>query len=1017
MIFTSARYIILLILLLATSRFVYSGSNFTDQQALLFIKDSITSDPLGVLSSWNNSIHFCHWKGVTCSPTRQRVTSLNLSSQHLAGTLSPHIGNLSFLRNITLSQNDFRGSIPNEIGRLFRLQSLSLLSNFFQGEFPANLSQCVNIRRININDNNLEGELPTKFASWPRLYEFDLGNNHFTGSIPPSIGNISSIHVLSLEQNRLTGSIPLEVSHHTKLKVLVLSENKLKGMFPTPLYNISSLYTIDVTTNELKGTFPKDLAFTLPGLTWFYTSDNSFSGPLPQSITNASNLVDLDVGENNIAGPVPMNFGSLHSLVWLNLASNSLGYNQPPDDLSFFESLVNCTNLKELALGGSGLKGKLPESVVNLSTTIEILDMSVNYIYGSIPREIGKLVNIMQIVLKENLLTGPIPDSVGELSQLGFLDLGENQISGVIPTSIGNSTRLVTIILESNMLEGIIPTELFNITTLSELYLASNVLRGVIPEQIVGVSAHCVSLSFSFNRFTGALPSSIGSLKQLAHLYVSNNKLTGDIPATLGNCVMLEDLDLAENHFEGKIPSIFRALKNLAFLDLSSNNMSGSIPSFFTEFRLIEFLNLSHNKLGGEVPKEGLFSNVSAFSVTGNLWLCGGIHSLQLPSCPPPPIITRNKKKTFTKRIVLILVLLPLAMLFACLAFWFYRRQKFKLTNIPVSVLRDDQYPRVSYQDLLLATNEFSPDNLLGEGSYGSVYKGVLQTTDQVVAVKVLKVEVRGAKKSFLAECETLRNIRHRNLIKIITACSSIDYKGNDFKALVFEFKTNESVDKWLHPSPSQGSERNLTLLQRVNISIDVALGVDYLHNHSHTKIIHRDIKPSNILLDEEFVAHVGDFGLARFSLSNASDINQTQTSSTGVQGTVGYVPPEYGMGGEISTEGDVYSYGIFLLEMFSGKRPTCSSIVTDNVNNLHDYVRKALPERVTDIADPRIILDQEDHGSTANQSQKRATLEVCLALIFEVGILCSLEMPRERMNITAAVKQLYTARDKLLDK
>ena len=119
-------------------------------------------------------------------------------------------------------------------------------------------------------------------------------------------------------------------------------------------------------------------------------------------------------------------------------------------------------------------------------------------------------------------------------------------------------------------------------------------------------------------------------------------------------------------------------------------------------------------------------------------------------------------------------------------------------------------------------------------------------------------------------------------------------------------------------------------------------------------------------------------------------------------------------MGGEISAEGDVYSYGIFLLEMFSGKRPTCSSTLLDNNNSLHDYVRKALPHRVMNIVDPRIMIDQEDHGLTTNQYNK-AALEVCLASIFQVGILCSLEMPKQRIDISVAIKQLLAARDKLL--
>nr|XP_017241375.1 PREDICTED: probable LRR receptor-like serine/threonine-protein kinase At3g47570 isoform X2 [Daucus carota subsp. sativus] len=682
----------------------------------------------------------------------------------------------------------------------------------------------------------------------------------------------------------------------------------------------------------------------------------------------------FDIIDNCIVGPIPNNLGSLTNLQRLSLSHNPLGDNMRYNDWTFFDSLVNCSRLKRLGLGRTSLRGELPNSIANLSTTLEELYMYGNYIYGSIPHEIGELVNMIHLNFRDNFLTGSIPQSIGRLSKLGGLYLYGNNISGAIPTSISNMTHLVDLYLYDNVLQGSIPAELFNISTLEEVSIANNRLGGAIPNEILFLS-HCIRLSLSQNLFSGPLPSNIGSLKQLVALFVSYNKLRGNIPATLGDCVMLEFLYMEGNLFKGNIPSSFKALKSLAFLDLSDNNISGSIPSFFNGFQLIKFLNLSHNKLEGEVPTEGQFSNVSAFSVAGNLELCGGIQALHLVACPRK--VSRHKKKEFSPRIILIVVLVPLGMLFFFLALIYYRRRNSKKLNDPIPILKEDQYPKLSYQDLLLATNEFSPNNLLGQGRYGSVYKGVLESVEHILAVKVLNIEIHGANKTFLSECETLRHIRHRNLIKIITACSSTDFKGNDFKALVFEFMTNGSVDNWLHPSPSdQGNARNLTLLQRLNISIDVAVGVDYLHHHSHASIIHCDLKPSNVLLDDDLVARIGDFGLARFCFPTTSDINQSQMSSSGVRGTIGYVPPEYGMGGEISTEGDVYSYGIFLLEMFSGKRPTCSSTLLDNNNSLHDYVRKALPHRVMNIVDSRIIIDLDDHGLRTNQSYNKAALE-----------------------------------------
>lgn len=1015
------RYIILFILTLIAcsscrnSATATSLSNVTDQQALLSVKAYITGDPNGVLSSWNHSVHFCNWEGIACSRRRQRVTVLDLSSQKLDGTMSPYIGNLSFLKLLYLDVNNFRGSIPGEIGKLFRLQYLYLGSNLFRGGFPMNLSHCADIRHIHVGENNLGGKLPSDFASWSKLVVFKTRINHFTGEIPSAIGNASSLAVLDIARNNITGSIPLEVAQLVKLEYLQLALNNLLGTVTLQFYNISSLTTVSLTGNDLQGRLPADLFSSLPNMETFFSAVNKFSGPFPPSITNASKLVNLGIGDNNITGPLPINFGSLLSLETLLLGSNQLGHNQQPGDLRFLGSLVNCTRLKSFVLDDTGLTGRLPASIANFSTTLDYLSFAGNYIYGSIPQDIGKLFNLTVLSFDSNLLTRNIPESICKLSKLGKLLLGFNNISGVIPACISNITGLVLLSMEQNLLHGSISSALFNITSLQVISFSHNYLNGVIYE--IGLPSQCWLLYLDQNLLTGPLPSNIGSLKHLIELNLSNNKLTGDIPTSLGDCLMLEVLQMKGNLFEGKIPASFKKLKNLNFLDLSNNKMSGNILNFLGELPLIQFLNLSYNKFGGEVPKKGKFSNDSAFTVVGNFKLCGGIQTLKLPACPTN--VSKTKTNQFPLRMILLLVLIPLAILLACFTFVFYR-MKSKKKKVQTLVLQGDQYPRISYQDLLIATDTFSPENLLGEGRYGSVYKGNLESLQQIVAVKVLNVVVHGANKNFLSECEMLRNIRHRNIIKIITVCSSNDFKGNDFKALVLEFMTKGSLDTWLHPSPSdQGSERNLTLFQRLNIAIDVALAVEYMHNHCHPKIIHCDIKPSNVLLDEEFIARVCDFGLARFFQASATDINQAQTSSTGVRGTVGYVPPEYGMGGKMSAEGDVYSFGILLLEMFSAQRPTGNSMLMDHANNLHEYVRKALPHRVMEIADPRITQHQADGGSLGIElvrgSSIYSTMKVCLGSVFEVGVLCSVEMPRERIGISVAIKMLRVARDKLM--
>lgn len=285
------------------------------------------------------------------------------------------------------------------------------------------------------------------------------------------------------------------------------------------------------------------------------------------------------------------------------------------------------------------------------------------------------------------------------------------------------------------------------------------------------------------------------------------------------------------------------------------------------------------------MPNEGVFENASSISVTGNSLLCGGVQELQLPPCPVEVI-----KQSKSHKLKLVIIIISVVVFFILLAklFAIYWMRKSKKSRSTSSTVEDAS--KVSYRKLHQATEGFSPRHLIGSGGFGSVYKGTFDSEEKVVAIKVLNLQKRGASKSFMAECNALRSIRHRNLVKILTCCSSTDYKGSDFKALVFEFMANGSVDKWLHPLKGAG-DLSLSLLQRLNIIIDVASALHYLHYECGQPIIHCDLKPSNILLDYDMVAHASDFGLARLLLST-NQVHQNQTSTIGLKGTVGYAAP-----------------------------------------------------------------------------------------------------------------------------
>ncbi|XP_052477863.1 LRR receptor-like serine/threonine-protein kinase EFR [Gossypium raimondii] len=201
--------------------------NGTDQHALLQFKTKVTGDPLKIMESWNISIHFCQWHGVTCGRKHQRVTKLDLQFLKLSGSLSPYIGNLSFLRGLNLADNSFYNQIPQEIGRLRRLETLQLTNNSIRGEIPSNLSACSKLTLVDMRSNQLAGEIPASLGLLSNLKFLNFANNSLKGSIPPLFGNLSSLEVLSLAINALSGTIPEALGQLTNLSFFSIYGNAI----------------------------------------------------------------------------------------------------------------------------------------------------------------------------------------------------------------------------------------------------------------------------------------------------------------------------------------------------------------------------------------------------------------------------------------------------------------------------------------------------------------------------------------------------------------------------------------------------------------------------------------------------------------------------------------------------------------------------------------------------------------------------------------------------------------------
>ncbi|TVU33104.1 hypothetical protein EJB05_24889, partial [Eragrostis curvula] len=466
---------------------------------------------------------------------------------------------------------------------------------------------------------------------------------------------------------------------------------------------------------------------------------------------------------------------------------------------------------------------------------------------------------------------------------------------------------------------------------------------------------------------------------------ISNNQFSRQIPSALGECVHLEYLYMEANLLDGRIPESFTNLRGIIVMDLSQNKLSGEIPEFLGTFSDIELLNLSFNNLEGSVPTGGIFHNASEVLIQGNKKLCASSPLLQLPLSS-----SKTSKVRQALNILKIIGFVSLAVIpLSCLVVILLMKNK-KVKQVAQQC--NKELKKFSFTDLVRATDDFSSANLVGSGRYGSVYK------DQI-----------GAPKSFLTECEALKNTRHRNLVRVITACSTYDPTGHEFKALILEYMANGSLESWIYPKANKyGLQRTLSLGSRIVIAMDIASALDYLHNHCMPPMVHCDLKPSNVLLDDVMGAHLADFGLAKFLHSFSYSCHHSSTSLMGPRGSIGYIAPEYGLGSKLSTEGDVYSYGVIILEMLTGRRPT-DEMFTDGFN-LHKYVQKEFPQNIGEIIDPCSKgadnnLEQENHPIVDGAKS-------WIMHLVKLGLSCSMETPKDRPTMQDVYAEIITIRE-----
>ncbi|CAN6162938.1 unnamed protein product [Urochloa humidicola] len=956
------------VLLISSASLVKSCSE-QERSSLIDFRDGLSREANGGLNmSWVNGTDCCRWEGINCSNDGV-VTDVLLGSKGLKGSIPSSLSNLTGLLRLNLSRNSLYGSLPAELvfsssiialdvsfndlsgplqerqssNPVLPLQVLNISSNFLKGQFPSTMLKVMkNLVALNASNNSFTGPMPSSVCNFaPSIAMLDLCLNEFSGTISPEFANCSMLKVLKAGHNNLTGALPHELFNATSLEHLSLPNNDLQGIIDVSnLVKLTNMIILDLGSNGLRGNIPDSIG-QLSRLEELHLDNNLMSGELPSALGNCTGLryitirnnsfngdlsrvnfsqLDLrtaDFSLNNFTGTVPESIYACSNLIALRLAFNKFHGQFSPNivnlrSLSFLsitnnsftnitdalQKLKSCSNLSSLLIG-TNFKGEtIPQDdAIDGFGNLQVLTIDACPLVGKIPLWLSKLTKLEMLDLSNNQLTGPIPSWINTLQFLFYLDISNNSLTGDIPIELMN---MAMIQYERNAVR------------LDPKFLELPVYW-TPTRQYRMLNSFPILLNVGYNSFTGSIPPEIGQLKMLDVLNFSSNNLSGEIPWQISN------------------------LTSLQVLDLSNNQLTGEIPPKLSDLHFLSIFNVSNNELEGPVPNGWQFDTFTNSSYSGNSKLCGPMLMFQ---CNSARTYTTPKKRRNKRTIVALglgvffgglAILLLLARLLMSIrttkpanrnkgnnnrdigATSFNSVSEHLCDMIKGSVLvmvprGKGESNNLTFSDILKATNNFDQQNIIGCGGNGLVYRAELPCGSKL-AIKKLNGEMCLMEREFTAEVEALSMAQHENLVPLWGYC----IQGSS-RLLIYSFMENGSLDDWLHNKDDANSF--LDWPTRLKIAKGAGRGLSYIHNTCKPHIIHRDVKSSNILLDREFNAYVADFGLARLILPYDTHV------TTELVGTLGYIPPEYGQAWVATLRGDIYSFGVVLLELLTGKRP-----------------------------------------------------------------------------------------------
>ncbi|KAK5813214.1 hypothetical protein F383_15451 [Gossypium arboreum] len=795
-----------------------------------------------------------------------------------------------------------------------------------------------------------------------------LWNTNLSGQLPAALSGLSSIRVLTLFGNRFSGNIPQEYSLLQTLWKINVSSNALSDSIPDFIGDLPNIRFLDFSNNGYSGEIPSALFKNCYKTKYVSVSHNSLSGSIPGTIVKCSKLEGFDFSFNNLIGELPSGICDISVLKYASVGSNALSGN-------VLQEMSKCQSLSYLDLSRNSFTGLAPFRVIEFKN-ITYFNVSHNRFFGEIP-SIGSCSETMQFIdASWNSLDGEIPTSISNCKSLKVLDLGFNRLNGTIPVNIADLGRLLAISLANNSLNGTIPAGFGSIELLQVLDL------------------HNLNLA-------GGIPAYVSNCRFLRQLDVSGNALEGHIPDTIYNMTHLEILDLHGNQLNGSIPSSLGNLSKLQFLDLSLNSFSGSIPFSLAHLNMITHFNLSYNNLSGIIPTIQTIQSFGPSAFSNNPGLCG----LPLTSCSlSGRLPTSGRTGVLSTSAIVAIVAAAVILTGVCVVTILNTRasrsKKEESTMVVESTPPGSSDSNVIIGKLVLFSKILpskyedweagskallDKDSLVGGGSIGTVYR---TSFEGGISIAVKKLETLGRIRNqdeFEQEIGRLGNIKHPNLVALQGY-----YWSSSIQLILSEFIPNGNLYDNLHglnyPDTSTGvGNTELTWSRRFHVALGTARALSYLHHDCRPPIFHLNIKSSNILLDEEYKAKLSDYGLGKL-LPILDNYGLTKFHNA-----VGYVAPELAQSLRVSEKCDVYSFGVILLELVTGRKPV-ESPTANEVVILCEYVRGLLERgSASDCFDRRL------RGFADNE----------LIQVMKLGLICTSEIPSRRPSMSEVVQVL----------